>query len=50
MKGEFSFQIGDATYALKEGDWIVGPRGIPHAFALTSEGEGRLMLTYQPAG
>jgi len=50
LKGEFTFQVGDETFYLKEGDTLFGPRGIPHAFALTSEGEGRLLLTYQPAG
>jgi quercetin dioxygenase-like cupin family protein len=50
IKGEFTFQVGDETFRLKEGDTLFGPRGIPHAFALTSEGEGRLLLTYQPAG
>jgi mannose-6-phosphate isomerase-like protein (cupin superfamily) len=50
VRGEFTFKVGDETFNLKEGDSLFGPRGIPHAFALTSEGEGRLMLTYQPAG
>lgn len=50
MKGEFTFHVGDTVYKLKEGDSLFAPRQIPHAFALTSEGEGRLMITYQPAG
>ncbi len=50
IKGEFTFQVGDKTYNLKEGDTLFGPRKIPHAFAQTSEGEGRIMLVYQPAG
>lgn len=50
LKGEFTFQVGDEKFYLKEGDTLFGPRGIPHAFGLTSEGEGRLLLTYQPAG
>ena len=50
IKGEFTFQVGNETYYLKEGDTLFGPRKIPHAFAQTSEGEGRLLLTYQPAG
>ena len=50
LKGEFSFRIGDESFCLKEGDSLFGPREIPHAFALTSEGEGKLMLIYQPAG
>jgi mannose-6-phosphate isomerase-like protein (cupin superfamily) len=50
LKGEFTFHVGEETFYLKEGDSLFGPREIPHAFALTSEGDGRLMLTYQPAG
>lgn len=50
LKGEFTFKVGDETFYLKEGDTLLRPRRIPHAFALTSEGEGRLLLTYQPAG
>lgn len=50
LKGKFTFQVGEETFNLKEGDALFGPRKIPHAFAQTSEGEGRLLLTYQPAG
>jgi mannose-6-phosphate isomerase-like protein (cupin superfamily) len=50
LEGEFTFHVGDETFFLKEGDSLFGPREVPHAFALTSEGEGKLMLTYQPAG
>lgn len=50
LKGAFTFKVGEETFYLKEGDTLFGPRGIPHAFALTSEGEGRLLITFQPAG
>lgn len=50
QKGEFLFQVGPDRFILKEGDSLLGPRGIPHAFAQLSEGEGKLMLVYQPAG
>lgn len=50
MKGEFLFQVGDQTFTLKAGDSAFGPRKIPHAFAKTSEDEGQMLITFQPAG
>ncbi len=47
--GEFLFQVGEETFRLREGDAILAPRGIPHAFANVSE-TGRLMIVFQPAG
>ena len=48
-EGEFLFQVGEDTFRLREGDTILAPRGIPHAFANVSE-TGRLMIVFQPAG
>jgi mannose-6-phosphate isomerase-like protein (cupin superfamily) len=48
-EGEFLFQVGEDTFRLTAGDSILGPRGIPHAFANVSE-TGRLVLVFQPAG
>ena len=48
-EGEFLFQVGEETFRLREGDAILAPRGIPHAFANVSE-TGRLMIVFQPAG
>ncbi len=28
----------------------LGPRQVPHAFAKTNEGEGKLLMFFQPAG
>ena len=48
-EGEFLFQVGEDTFRLREGDAILAPRGIPHAFANVSE-TSRLMIVFQPAG
>jgi quercetin dioxygenase-like cupin family protein len=48
--GEFIVQVGDETFTLKSGDSAFAPRKIPHAFAKTSEGEGQMMVLFQPAG
>ena len=50
MRGEFIVKVGDETFTLKPGDSAFAPRKVPHAFAMTSEGEGQLMVLFQPAG
>ncbi|MDB5587571.1 MAG: Cupin 2 conserved barrel domain protein [Devosia sp.] len=49
QEGDFRFLIGEELFDLKPGDFIFGPRRIPHAFANLSE-TGRLMVGFQPAG
>jgi len=50
IRGEFIVQVGDSTLSLHPGDSAFGPRKIPHAFAKISEGEGQMLILFQPAG
>ena len=50
LRGEFIARVGDQTVTLGPGDSVFGPRRIPHTFAMTSEGEGRMLVLFQPAG
>jgi mannose-6-phosphate isomerase-like protein (cupin superfamily) len=50
VKGEFIVKVGDETAALHPGDSAFGPRRVPHAFASVGEGEGQLLIVFQPAG
>jgi len=50
LEGEFLIKIGDQQFTAKKGDSAFGPRGIPHTFAKTGEGEGRLLISFTPAG
>ena len=50
LEGEFIIKVGDETYQAKAGDSVFGPRRVPHAFAKVSEGEAKLLMTFQPAG
>ncbi len=50
LQGEFLFKVGDETFTAKTGDSVFAPRMIPHAFAKTNEGEGKLLMLFQPAG
>lgn len=50
IKGEFIVKIGDDLLHLNAGDSAFAPRKIPHAFAKISEGEGQMLVLFQPAG
>ncbi|MFC4144104.1 cupin domain-containing protein [Pedobacter mendelii] len=50
LEGEFLIKVGDVLHQAKQGDTVFGPRGIPHSFSKTSEGLGRMIMTFQPAG
>ena len=50
LEGEFLVKIGDQTYNAKPGDFVFGPRKVPHTFAKVGSGMGRLIIGFQPAG
>jgi mannose-6-phosphate isomerase-like protein (cupin superfamily) len=50
LEGEFVFRIGDDIFNAKVGDSVFAPRQIPHTFAKIGEGNGRMLVVYQPAG
>jgi quercetin dioxygenase-like cupin family protein len=50
ISGEFVAQVGNDTVNLHPGDSAFAPRKIPHAFAKISEGEGQMLILFQPAG
>jgi quercetin dioxygenase-like cupin family protein len=50
LRGEFIVKVGEQTLELRPGDSAFAPRKIPHAFAMTSEGEGQMLVLFQPAG
>ena len=50
IQGEFVVKVADETFMLKPGDSAFAPRTVPHAFAKTSEGEGQMLVLFQPAG
>ena len=50
IRGEFIVQVGDETVRLHPGDSAFAPRKVPHAFAMVSEGEGQMLVLFQPAG
>jgi mannose-6-phosphate isomerase-like protein (cupin superfamily) len=50
VRGEFIVRVGEDTVRLGPGDSAFAPRKIPHAFAMVSEGEGQMLVLFQPAG
>lgn len=50
IRGKFIAQVGDANLTLNPGDSAFAPRNIPHSFAMVSEGEGQMLVLFQPAG
>lgn len=50
LEGEFLIKVGDVVHQVKAGDSVLGPRQVPHSFAKVGPGEGRLLMTFQPAG
>lgn len=50
VRGSFLVRVGDETFAIGPGDSAFAPRKVPHAFAMTSDGEGQMLVLFQPAG
>ncbi|GAB3011812.1 cupin domain-containing protein [Spirosoma pulveris] len=50
LEGEFLIKVGEVIYQAKAGDSVFGPRNVPHCFAKIGTGNGRLLMTFQPAG
>jgi len=50
LQGEFLIKVGDVIHKCKAGDSIFGPRMVPHSFSKIGDGEGKLLMYFQPAG
>ncbi len=50
IDGEYRVLVGKTLHTLKAGDSVLGPRGVPHAFAFVGPTSGRMLITYAPAG
>lgn len=50
LSGTYVVEIGRDRVWLDVGDCVLGPRGIPHAWAFAGEADGRLLIAYAPAG
>lgn len=50
VRGEFIAKVGDDVLRLGPGDSAFAPRKVPHTFAMVGEGEGQMLVLFQPAG
>jgi mannose-6-phosphate isomerase-like protein (cupin superfamily) len=50
IEGEYIVQVGDERFRLSPGDSLLAPRKVPHTYAHLGDGQGRLLIAYQPAG
>lgn len=50
LEGEYIVEVGADRFRLKPGDSVLGPRGIPHAWAFAGGAPGRLLISFAPAG
>lgn len=50
LEGEYIVEVGSERFHLKSGDCVLGPRGIPHAWAFVGTTQGRMLLSFSPAG
>ena len=50
MEGEFLSELVKKTYEAKSGDFVYGPRMVPHTFSKVGTCLGRVLIGFQPAG
>ena len=50
IEGEYVVQVGEERFGLTAGDSLLAPRQVPHTYAHLGNGQGRLLIAYQPAG
>jgi quercetin dioxygenase-like cupin family protein len=49
LEGSATFQVGDATIVAQAGDFLFGPRDVPHRFTVGDEG-CRMLFICTPGG
>jgi quercetin 2,3-dioxygenase len=50
VEGEYVVEVGGTASRLGPGDSVLAPREVPHAWAFTGHGAGRLLVAFTPAG
>lgn len=49
IEGEYLFQVGDKQIKASAGDFVFGPRNVPHTFYQLSK-KAHMIFSYNPAG
>lgn len=50
VEGEFILEVGSEKFRLTPGDSVLAPRNIPHVWACSGNGHGKMMIAFMPAG
>lgn len=50
VEGEFVIEIGLERLRLYPGDSLMAPRQVPHVWAHVGDGQGRMLIAFNPAG
>ena len=50
LEGEYMFQVGSQTISAHAGDYVFGPRNVPHSYANRSASVARALIMVTPAG
>jgi quercetin dioxygenase-like cupin family protein len=50
LEGEFRWKLGDEVSVSGPGSFVFIPRGVPHTWQIIGEGNGRMLVTFFPAG
>ena len=49
-EGEFIVEVGPERFTLNPGDSLLAPRRVPHVWAYVGDAQGRMLITFTPAG
>lgn len=50
VEGEFVIEVGSERLRLYPGDSLMAPRQVPHVWAHVGDGQGRMLIVFNPAG
>jgi quercetin dioxygenase-like cupin family protein len=50
LAGEIRIKLGDEVRAAPAGSFVFIPHGLPHTWQVVGEDEGRMLVTFAPAG
>ncbi len=50
VEGEFIIEVGQESFTMKPGDSLLAPHKVPHVWAFVGEAQGRMLITFLPAG
>ncbi len=50
VEGDFIMEVGQDRFKLNAGDSVLAPRQVPHVWAYVGDAQGRMLITFMPAG